>query len=397
MKIWEPWLLLENWVVGTSEDIFRNRKWISAVTIIIPDTLHTIYLRMLTHQMDWVTLFRNLHPWRYASLNPQKKQLWNLNNCTDKQIVMRHPLRLCEWQPRRRCFKINSWMWILHINVTTMICLWPKRITSDLWTLHDQISRPFATYPNGVQCQNGSYRINLRGVSRYLWTAQATSIKISIGVVPTMQNRFGKMQLQFLGCEFNATSNQFLLFVALHPQGGECISHQKWYSESLDVDCYGQRLYDDCLKHSSTMEVTVCCGGYWFSYWRASCSCSDWCNKANTSVYWNGGWKWEASTSNAFLHDRCYCITPHFLVRTTYIVRICTIPGAVHLVPVTPQPDSSWRYISHTFTLNAFNGFYMLIIRLDDWSNLGQWYINFSRVFTLGVIVFEMTVMQAGS
>ena len=52
---------LEDRVVGTSEGVFWNMKCISLTTIILPDTLHTVYLGMLTHLMDWVTSFLELH------------------------------------------------------------------------------------------------------------------------------------------------------------------------------------------------------------------------------------------------------------------------------------------------------------------------------------------------
>ena len=46
---------LEDQVVGTSEQVFRNMQCISPKTVIIPNILHTIYLGMLKHLMDWVT------------------------------------------------------------------------------------------------------------------------------------------------------------------------------------------------------------------------------------------------------------------------------------------------------------------------------------------------------
>jgi hypothetical protein len=41
-------------------------------------------------------------------------------------------------------------------------------------------------------------------------------------------------------------------------------------------------------------------------------------------------------------HDESYHCIPFFAVRTTFIIRISAIQGAVHLLPLTPQPDSSW-------------------------------------------------------
>jgi hypothetical protein len=59
------------------------------------------------------------------------------------------------------------------------------------------------------------------------------------------------------------------------------------------------------------------------------------------------------------LHDGSYRRKQLFGTRTTYIVPICAIQGAVHLLPQTPQPDSSRWYMSNTIDLNVFNLFYM--------------------------------------
>jgi len=50
---------LEHPAVGTSEGVFWNMKCITPTTIIIPDILHTIYLGILKHLMDWETFFPN--------------------------------------------------------------------------------------------------------------------------------------------------------------------------------------------------------------------------------------------------------------------------------------------------------------------------------------------------
>jgi len=68
------------------------------------------------------------------------------------------------------------------------------------------------------------------------------------------------------------------------------------------------------------------------------------------------------------LHDGSYRCKPRFGIATTYIVPISTIQGAVHHLPLRPQRDSSRWYLSNTIDLNAFNLFYMWIIRLDAWS-----------------------------
>jgi hypothetical protein len=59
------------------------------------------------------------------------------------------------------------------------------------------------------------------------------------------------------------------------------------------------------------------------------------------------------------LQDGSYRCKPLFSVGTTYIVPISTIQGAVHLLLLTPQRDSSWWYLSNTIDLNALNVFYM--------------------------------------
>ena len=59
------------------------------------------------------------------------------------------------------------------------------------------------------------------------------------------------------------------------------------------------------------------------------------------------------------LHDRCSRRKPLFGVGTTYIVPISAIQGAVHLLPLTPQPDSSRWYLSNMIGLNALNLYHM--------------------------------------
>jgi len=55
------------------------------------------------------------------------------------------------------------------------------------------------------------------------------------------------------------------------------------------------------------------------------------------------------------LHDGSYRCKPLFGIGTTYIVPISVIRGTVHLLPLMPQPDSLWWYLSNTIELNAFN------------------------------------------
>jgi len=55
----------------------------------------------------------------------------------------------------------------------------------------NQKSRPWIAGHSGVQCQKGSYRITIRGVSQDLPTSQTTLIAISVSLLWTMQNIFG--------------------------------------------------------------------------------------------------------------------------------------------------------------------------------------------------------------
>jgi len=59
------------------------------------------------------------------------------------------------------------------------------------------------------------------------------------------------------------------------------------------------------------------------------------------------------------LHDGRYHPQSIFGVGTTSIVPISRIQGAVHLLPLPPQPDSLRCYLSTIIDLNAFNLFYM--------------------------------------
>jgi len=59
------------------------------------------------------------------------------------------------------------------------------------------------------------------------------------------------------------------------------------------------------------------------------------------------------------LLDGSYLHEPHFGVGTTYIIPISVIERAVHLLPLTLQPNSPWWYLSNMMDLNVFNLFYM--------------------------------------
>jgi len=59
------------------------------------------------------------------------------------------------------------------------------------------------------------------------------------------------------------------------------------------------------------------------------------------------------------LHDGSYRRMPLFSIGATYIIPIIAIQGAVYLLPLTPQRDSMWWYLSNMIDLNAVNLFYM--------------------------------------
>jgi hypothetical protein len=52
---------LEHGAVAISDGVFWNRKYISPTTIIVPHILHTVYLCMLEHMMEWATSFLEQH------------------------------------------------------------------------------------------------------------------------------------------------------------------------------------------------------------------------------------------------------------------------------------------------------------------------------------------------
>jgi len=59
------------------------------------------------------------------------------------------------------------------------------------------------------------------------------------------------------------------------------------------------------------------------------------------------------------LNNGSYRRKPLFSGGTNYIVPIIAIEGAVHLLPLTPQPDSLRWYLNNTIDLIGFNLFYM--------------------------------------
>jgi len=59
------------------------------------------------------------------------------------------------------------------------------------------------------------------------------------------------------------------------------------------------------------------------------------------------------------LHNRCYCQKPLASEGTTYIVSFTVIEVAVNLLPLTPQRDCTWWYLSKRTKLYGFNMFHM--------------------------------------
>jgi len=52
---------LEDRVVGTTEHLWWNTKCILPTTVIVHKILHTVYLGMLNHWIDWITFFLVQH------------------------------------------------------------------------------------------------------------------------------------------------------------------------------------------------------------------------------------------------------------------------------------------------------------------------------------------------
>jgi hypothetical protein len=65
------------------------------------------------------------------------------------------------------------------------------------------------------------------------------------------------------------------------------------------------------------------------------------------------------------LHNGTYHQKLLYSVGTTYIVPISAIQGAVHLVPLMPQPHTSRWYLSNTTDMNVCNELYMESVQLD--------------------------------
>jgi len=63
------------------------------------------------------------------------------------------------------------------------------------------------------------------------------------------------------------------------------------------------------------------------------------------------------------LHDGSCSRKRRFGVGNTFIVPISAIQGAVHRLPLTPQPERSQWYLSNTIDLNGFNLYLLLSIR----------------------------------
>lgn len=64
-------------------------------------------------------------------------------------------------------------------------------------------------------------------------------------------------------------------------------------------------------------------------------------------------------------HGAIYCLRSLFSIGTTYIVPTSTIQGAGHLLLLTPQPSSTWWYLSINIDSDSFNEDYVWLIRFD--------------------------------
>jgi len=161
---------------------------------------------------------------------------WNESHGTELllTLVLRPPSCFSERMTKWRCFRVEWWMQLLEENVAMMKYVEPTLLSSEWRKSCDQKSRPLMTRPSHVQCQQGSYRITLVGVSRDMPTSQTMSIILNILVLSMMQNTVSTTQGWFRWRFFNAMSRQFIWFVALGQQAGERICHQGM------IQCFSQ-------------------------------------------------------------------------------------------------------------------------------------------------------------
>jgi len=178
--------------------------------------------------------------------------------------------------------------------------------------------------------------MTLLGVSRDLLTSQTTSITISISVVSTMQNTFGTRQSQFQWHLFNATSKQFYGLLHWVHKVEKAWATKKWNSASLD----GDESEYHCKLNAGRIPARLKC---FFVVENAESSV-----KGLFSLVQAFGTGLICQTAGMViveesyqppmqpLHNGSYRREPHFGIRTTYIVFISAIEGAVHIRLLMP-------------------------------------------------------------
>ena len=144
---------------------------------------------------------------------------------------------------------------------------------------------------------------------------------------------------------FNVKRKKFIWFITLGPQGGASISDQELlqcFSGWGWVQIATARQLQDTFLHGwsvfslSRMLYRALKGFFPLVQTFATGPISE---TAGTVI---------AEERNPpliqLLHDASYRCKYLFGVGTTYILLISVIPGAVHLLPLMPQPDSLWWY-----------------------------------------------------
>jgi hypothetical protein len=160
------------------------------------------------------------------ALNSQRNWWCIVTKHIDSRLIMRPPSRYREQKPESRRSSNKSWTPTLQNELLTRIFLHVMCLWSEGYKTRVQISRPLITSPSGVQCQHGSYRIGLLGVSGDLPPSQTMSITISITVFSIREIVFSTTQKQFHWRLFIATYKWFILWVEQGPQCGQTICHK---------------------------------------------------------------------------------------------------------------------------------------------------------------------------
>jgi hypothetical protein len=176
-------------------------------------------------------------------------------------------------------------------------------LSSKWWFTCDQKSKLLMTRLSGVQCQKGSYRFTLLGVSSNLPPTQTMSITLSIWVIWTMQNTFSIIRKEFLCRLFQAMSRQLIWFVALGPQGEESITHKEMiqcFSGCWWVRTATWTLLQETFPHLWTDILSL---RILNQAERVSCLGADICNRTDKSEWYYGDCREEVSTTDATIAE----------------------------------------------------------------------------------------------